>query len=137
MPLRPLRAREIVRKLEHAGEPRDGLEVLVQPVRQLAASHAARSEIQDETFLILDRGSNLRAIQHQECLHRCMPHPLVAVNEGMPLDQRKAQRGGLLRQRGIQIDATEGGLGLRDCRLKRTEITEPCGTAGDLEKSSV
>ena len=54
MPLRPLRAREIVRKLEHAGEPRDGLEVLVQPVRQLAASHAARSEIQDETFLILD-----------------------------------------------------------------------------------
>lgn len=28
--------------------------MLTQPVRQLAASDAARSEIQDETFLILD-----------------------------------------------------------------------------------
>lgn len=111
--------------------------MLAQPVRQLAASQAARSEIQDDTFLILDRGSNLRAIQDQECLHRCMSHALVAVDEGMPLDQRQAQRRGLLRKRGIQIDATEGGLGLRDCRLKRAEITEPCGTAGGLEESSV
>ena len=92
--------------------------MLAQPVRQLAASDAARSEIQDETFLILDRCLNLRAGQDTERLHCRMSQAFVSVDEGMPLDQREAQRRGLLRQRGIQIDAAEGALGLCDCRLQ-------------------
>jgi hypothetical protein len=39
----------------------------------------------------------------RERFHRCMPHALVAVDEGMLLDGREAKRRGLIRLgRGFQ-----------------------------------
>ena len=66
-----------------------------------------------------------------------MPHTLVAVDEGMALNQREAQRSRLLDQRGIQVDPAEGGLGLRDCRLEAAQIANPDGAAGCAENEAV
>jgi hypothetical protein len=103
----------------------------------LVSFDTARSKIQDETFLILDGCLNFRAIQDENRHHRRMSDALVAIDKGMPLDQREAQRGGHLSQRGIQINTTEGGLRLRDRRLKRSEITKSHRAAGYLKDSSM
>src|SRR2546425_270993 len=66
-----------------------------------------------------------------------MPNALVAVDEGMILDQREAERCRFLLQRGIQIDTTKRRLGLGDGRFERAKIPDPgCATRG-FEESPV
>jgi hypothetical protein len=53
------------------------------------------------------------------------------------LNQREAQRRGFLNQRGIQIGATGGGLGLGDGRLKGAKIADAGRAAAHLEEAAV
>ena len=94
-------------------------------------------EIEHEALLITDGSVDLAAVEDQERLHRCMPYTLVAVNERMVANKREAQRRGLLDPCGIQVDATEGGLGLSDGRVERTKVTDPGCAAGHLEEAAV
>src|SRR6266849_348906 len=87
-------------------------EVLTQPIGELASIDAARRQVEHDAFLITYLGVDLRAVQNEKRLHSGMPNALVAVDEGMVLDQREAEHGRLLHQRGIQIDTTKRRLGL-------------------------
>jgi len=91
----------------------------MQPVGELAPADAAGSEIQNDAFLIINRGIDFGTVENEKRLHGGVPHALVAIDERMTLDQREAQCGCLFNQRGIQVDTTEGGPGLGDRRLER------------------
>jgi hypothetical protein len=102
--------------------------VLRQPVDELGPIDTASGEIQDDVLLIIDAGVHFSAVENEKCLHGGVPHALVAIEERVILDQREAERCRLLNQRGIQIDAVEGSLGLGDRRLKCAEIPDTgCG----------
>jgi hypothetical protein len=63
---------------------------------------------------------------------------LVAVDEWVVvLNQREAQRRGLLDHRGVQIDATERGLGLSDGGVKRARVADTQRAAANLKDAAV
>ena len=88
--------------------------MLTKPVGQLAAADSAGGEIQDEALLIIHGRIDLGAVQDQEGVHGSVPDALIAIDERVALNQREAQRCGLLNQRRIQTDASKTGLGLGD-----------------------
>lgn len=86
--------------------------MLAQPVGQVAATDPAGREIEDETLFFIHRGSDLGTVEDQKGFHGGVPHALVAIEVRVALNQREAERRRLLNQRGVQIGATEGSLGL-------------------------
>lgn len=59
-----------------------------------------------------------------------MTDALVAVDEGMILDQGEAQGCGFRNETGIQIVAAERLLGLAEGGLQQAEIPKAVGTTG-------
>lgn len=70
-------------------ELREGLDVLTQPVDELAPVDAARRQIQHEPLLLVQAGVILGAVQHERRFHGGMAHALVPVNEGVISHQRE------------------------------------------------
>ena len=111
--------------------------MLTQPVDKVGSIDTASGEIQDESFLIVDRGVDLRAVENEKCFHGSVPYSLVAIDKGVVLNQREAERCRLINQRGIQIGAAKGSLRLDDRRLKCAKITDAGCAAGGLEEASM
>lgn len=88
--------------------------MLTQPVDKVDSIDTASGEIQDDALLIVDRGVDLRAVENKKCLHGSVPYTLVAIDKGVVLNQREAERFRLINQRGIQFCAAKGGLRLDD-----------------------
>jgi hypothetical protein len=59
-----------------------------------------------------------------------MADALVAVDEGMILDQCETQGDGLRRDRGIKVLAVEGHAWLSDRRLQAVAVADALATAG-------
>jgi len=66
--------------------------MLTQPVDKVGSIDTASGEIQDESFLIVDRGVDLRAVENEKCFHGSVPYSLVAIDKGVVLNQREAER---------------------------------------------
>jgi len=111
--------------------------VLTKPVDQMAAPDPASREIEDQAFLVIDRGVDLAAVEDEERLHGGVSNTLVAIDKRVALDQRETRRRRFLNQRGIQIDAPEGRLGLGDRRLKCAKIADAGGAAGGFEETAM
>jgi len=111
--------------------------VLTKPVDQVAAPDPAGREIQDQAFLVIDRGVDLAAVEDEERLHGGVPNTLVAIDKRVALDQRETQCRGFLNQRRIQIDALEGRLGLGDRGLKCAKIADAGGAPGGFEETAM
>ena len=88
--------------------------MLTKPVDQVTASDAAGCEIEHEALLVVYAGIDFAAVENEEDLHGGVSDAFVAIDKGVALNQREGERSGLLNQRGIQIAATERGLGLAD-----------------------
>src|SRR5438477_497860 len=86
-----------------------------EPVGQLAAIEPVSGKIEYEALLGIDGGIDLCTVEHQECLHGGVPNALVAIDERVALNQRQAQRRGLVSESGIQVTTTERGLRPRRC----------------------
>lgn len=130
-------------------ESREGLEVLAQPVRQLAASDAARSEIQDETFLVLYCCVNFRAAKDEErCPRISEEQSAVAFSTSAgykrnPLGPRRTRHHPCVRSPLPSEDSTKSvgpyvrtqyirtgqGRLLRRPRLGRGLFAQECGQA--------
>src|SRR5439155_20667503 len=93
--------------------------------------------IEYEALLGIDGGIDLCTVEHQECLHGGVPNALVAIDERVALNQRQAQRRGLVSESGIQVTTTERGLRLGDCGLQRPEVPDAGRAAGRLEEAPV
>ena len=104
---------------------RERLDVLTKPVDQMAAPDPTSREIEDQAFLVIDGGVDLAAVEDEERLHGGVPNTLVAIDKRVALDQRETQRRRFLNQRGLQIDAPEGRLGLGGRRLKCAKSRMP------------
>ena len=76
--------------------------MVTKPVGQARSIDPTGGEIEHETLLVIDGGGDLRAVEDQEGFHGGVADPLVAVNERVVLNQREAQRRGLLSQRRVQ-----------------------------------
>jgi hypothetical protein len=107
-------------------ELRERLEVLTQPVGELVPVDPTCCHVEHDAFLITYVGVDLEAIQNEERLHGGMGNTLVAVDEGMALDEREAEYRGLLRQSGIQIDPAKvaRGWAMADSRAARSRIPD-------------
>ena len=106
----------------------EGLEVLTQPVGELASVDAAGGQIQHDALLLIKAGIDLCAVQHEKRFHGGMADSLVAVDKGMVSHQREAEGGRLLRQRWIEVATGQRHLGLGEGRFQRAEIPNPGST---------
>lgn len=82
--------------------------MLPKPFDEFNSTQAARGEIEHEALLLIHCSVNVGAVEQEERGHRGVGDALVTVNERMPLGERKAQRSGLLDQRGMKITSPEG-----------------------------
>ncbi len=85
--------------------------MLTEPVGQLVAIEPACSEIEHEALVGIDGSIDLAAVEDQEGLHGGMPDPLVAVYEGVPLNQSQAQRRALSTRLGYKSTPPKVALG--------------------------
>jgi hypothetical protein len=69
---------------------------------------------QHHALLLVHAGIQLKAVEDQERFHRRVPDALVAVHEGMVLDQREGQRRRLLHHGWVEFLSAEGHLRLGD-----------------------
>jgi len=111
--------------------------MLTKPVDQVTASDAAGCEIEHEALLVVYAGIDFAAVENEEDLHGGVSDAFVAIDKGVALNQREGERGGLLNQRWIQIDATERGLRLGDRGFEGAEIANPRCAAGRVEEAAV
>jgi hypothetical protein len=111
--------------------------MVTNPADQLVSTDPASCEIQDEALLVIDGGIDLSAVEDQKGFHRGMSDALVAIDEGMTLNQGEAQRRSLFSQRRVQVDATECGLWLGDGGLERAEISDAGRATRRLEELAV
>ena len=109
--------------------------MLTEPVGQLAVIEPALGEIEHNALLRIGGSIDFAAVEDEEGLHGGMPDALVAIDKRVALDQRQTQRRGLLRDSGIQVSATERGLGLGDCRLQRAEVPDAGRAACRLQEA--
>jgi hypothetical protein len=58
------------------------LEMVLKPLRQLFSCDEAGGEVKHQAFLFIDGRHDLRAIQHEERLHRRVGSAFVAVENG-------------------------------------------------------
>ena len=98
--------------------------MVTKPVSQVHPVDPAGSEIEHETLLVIDGGGDLGAVEDEEGLHGGVPDSLVAVDEWVVLNQREAQRRGLLNHGRIEIDAAERRLWLSNGRVKRSKLAD-------------
>ena len=111
--------------------------MLTKPVDQLTATDPAGREIKHKALLGIHGRIELGAVEDKERFHGGMPHALVAIDEGVALNQREAECRTLLDQAGVQVDATERGLGLGDRGFKHAEVTDTWRATGHLEEAPV
>jgi hypothetical protein len=62
---------------------------------------------------------------------------MAYVIDCVDLKQGQTQRCGLLSESGLQVTTTECGLGLRDCRLERTEVPNAGRAACHVQEASM
>jgi hypothetical protein len=85
---------------------RERPQMVTKPVAQLRPIDPAGGEIEHETLLVFDDGGDLGTVEDEEGLHGGVPDALVAVDERVVLNQREAQRRGLLDHPGGRDGAT-------------------------------
>src|SRR5438034_81116 len=108
-----------------------------KPIGQVCPVDPAGGEIEHEVLLVIDGCVDLGAVEDEKGLHGGMADALVAVDERVVLDQREAERRGLLDHGRIEIDAIERRLWLCNGGVERTEIADAGRAAASLEDVAV
>jgi hypothetical protein len=111
-------------------------DVVAEPLDQLGARNPTGGKAQHQR-LLLDLGVDLEAVQDQECLHGGMRNPFVAVQERVVLHERVAERGRLVDEGRVEIDAIECVPRLRQSRFKCPEVTHTSGTSRGVDDGAV
>jgi hypothetical protein len=70
--------------------------MLPHPVDERGPIDAAGGEIEHEALLLIDSGIDLRAVENEKRFHGGVPYPLVAIDERVARNERKAERRRLL-----------------------------------------
>ena len=107
-----------------------------EPTRQCIPAYDARSDVEHKALLFVDRCIDLVAIEHQHYFHRCMANALVAVDERVIGYERKAQSGGFLDKRRVEVHTVERRTGLRESGFQQARSRMPvappdCSIGGD------
>jgi len=98
--------------------------VAFNPRLQSGAIEGTRRDLKNRPLGLVYRGFESAAIQAKEREHGGMANALVAVDEGMVLDEGEAQSGGLARQGRIEVRSPERLPRLGDGGLHRTEVAD-------------
>src|SRR5215831_14351906 len=97
----------------------------------------AGGEVDDQPLLLIDRCIDLGAVEDEEGFHRGMPGALVAVDEGMVLNEGETPCGRLLDHCRIEISTFECRPGLRDRGIERAQVPDACGATTSLKNFPV
>jgi len=109
----------------------------LDPLGQGVPSDCATRYSKHDTLCIVGCGPEFEPIQDQEGLDRGVPYPLVAIDEWMVLDQRKADGARLRRQSGIKIDSAACHSGLRNGTLECPQVANRSGAASLATKAAM
>jgi len=97
----------------------------LKPDYQFVPVDPASSHPEHHSFLLIDGGPQAQAIEAQESIHSSMPGALVAVDEGVVLDEGKAESGGLVDEGRVQILAAKSHPRLRQSGFECTFVSHP------------
>jgi hypothetical protein len=111
--------------------------MVTKPVGQVHPVDPAGGEIEHKTLLVIDGGGDLGAVEDEEGLHVGVPDAIVTVHEGVVLNQREAQRRGLLKHARIEIDTAERRLCLSNGGVERSKVADARCAAANLEDAAV
>jgi hypothetical protein len=80
--------------------------------------------LQDRPLGLLNRRGESAAVEPKQGNHGGMTDTLVAVDEGVVLDEREPEGCGLRRETRIEVFAAESLAWLRDGRLQGTQVAK-------------
>ena len=100
-----------------------------EPLGELLTRDLTAGHRQDDRLLLIDGRDHLDPVQHQERLHRRVSNPLVAIYEGVILNEEVSERSCLLHERRIEITFAERLEWLKNRGLECTAIPNAERTA--------
>jgi hypothetical protein len=107
--------------------------VFVKPGGDFVAAQATGGDVEHQTFLHIDRRLDLTAVKHKERFHRGVPDALVAIQKRVVSNEGEAQRGSLVRQREVEIDAVKARSRLCQRGIESTEVADTRYAARPLD----
>jgi hypothetical protein len=81
----------------------------VHPIRKPAPVELTSGHGKNGPFSLVHRAVQLCSVQHEHSVEGSVANTLIPVNEGVVLDQRKAERRSLITESWVKILGVEGG----------------------------
>jgi len=104
---------------------------------KLYSSHGSGGNGKDGLLLKVNVSRDLVTIENEKDFHGGMADPLVTVNKGMALDERKAECGGLVEQSWVQVGTVKGSHWLCERGFEAWEVSDTRSAAGDCDEIRV
>ena len=111
--------------------------MLLNPVHKCVACKIAGGKIQHDALLLIDGRTKFIAIDYEESFHRCMPNSLVAIDERVIEDKRKAQGCGSSLKVGVEVLSGKALARLGKGRFQSAEVPNSAGTTPPFDYGPV
>ena len=105
--------------------------VLLDPASELFSSHVTSGNRKDDSFLFVDMRIQLMSVEQEENFKRGVADALVAIDERVIRDERKAEGHRLLDDRCVKVRSVEALPGLSDRGFEESEIPYADSSAGN------